>query len=97
MSNREGYIYEVVEDCRAAVGTILVLTHDDGTNTPYFDVVKGSYKDGETKDKCCHISNLEQLWPRAEEEPVETITLMGKEYNKQEIEAALADVLPVGE
>mgnify|MGYP000583595610 CR=1 FL=1 len=57
---------------------------------------KGKY--GEVRS-FCRLEDVTRIYPPEEEkkETVETITLMGKEYSKAEIEKALADVLPVGE
>lgn len=98
MSDRLGYVYEVVESTGIVrKGSIVVMSKDDGSTRPFFDIIVGtplSYKD-RFKERCVGLRVLKQLWPIPASEPVETITLMGREYDKTEIESALKDVLPV--
>jgi len=80
--------------------SIVELIDDDNSPAPYFQLIKG----GETGLKSVfdkHGSNvfvtmIVKVAPiYKEQKKVETIELMGKTYNKAEIEEALSNVLPV--
>lgn len=93
-----GQVFEVVKTgggANALKGDIIILTEDDGTSAPFFAKVKATPDSPMPETLCKTLSKIVRIYPPEEKEPVETITLMGKTYNKAEIEKALADVLPV--
>lgn len=99
-----GQVFEVV-DINGVIfsnKSIIILTKDNNSDAPLFDLVKGScqYYHGSlgTEGAYLDLSKVRRIYPPEEpEEQVETITLFGKEYSKKEIENALKDVLPVEE
>ena len=91
-TNREGYIYEAKEgDGYVSEDGVYVMVEDDGTYMPYFEAIKGEIYGGVAVPRYISLDRLNQIWPKPVE-PVETITLFGKEYSKTEIEQALKDV-----
>lgn len=100
-----GQVFEVIEgsapysgyntrDSVFSHGAIIVLTEDDGTSKPEFTLLKG-YSWNKSKTQYPSLHKVKRIYPPEEREKPETITLMGKEYVKSDIENALADVLPV--
>jgi hypothetical protein len=86
--NRNWKVGEVFQYGEGVIGSVVVLCQDDGTLSPKFLHVAG------------HLDGLEQyhnlnlikhrIYPP--EEKRETIELMGKTYDKAEIEKALSQV-----
>jgi len=105
-----GQVFEEIKGSNGAPfseGSILILSEDDGSYSPLFDLVRGHCEHNNGTNGMLgayrSLDRVKRIYPpelpsvTEEKEPIETITLMGKEYNKTEIEQALADVLPVTE
>jgi len=90
-----GDVFEVVNTVvfcnKICIGDIAVMTDNN-----WFELITGEYAGhGQIDSTYQSVKRIYPPLPEEPAEPVETITLMGKEYDKAEIEQALADVLPM--
>jgi len=66
----EGQVFEVIKDNRGnySAGSIIILNVDDGTNVPFFKLIKGydsnegSHRDG----TCMRLHEIKRLYPTPE-------------------------------
>lgn len=88
-----GEVFKVIGVGNAVIdkNDIVVLREDDHSSAPLFTIIDGRSK-GDYG--CLSLFKVERIWP-PEEKKVETIELMGKTYNKEEIEKALSNVKPM--
>lgn len=97
-SIENGQVFEVTS-CNSPFekGSIVVVAKAETIDSSRFDLVKGDceYNHGihTTKGAWDGTYSMTRLYPP--EEKVETISLMGKEYAKADIESALANVTSI--
>ena len=83
-----GQVFErIVDNAPSEAGEILVLIYDDRSDAPKFKILTGANKG---KERWPALVKVKRVYPP--EAPIETIELMGKTYNKSEIEEALSKV-----
>jgi len=97
-----GHVFKVIESedllrGRFQEGSIIVLHRDDGSKLPYFKWVHGVNQGRRDNgiDGNISLEKIKRIYPP--EEVKETIELMGKTYDKAEIENALSGVMPIGD
>mgnify|MGYP000347695044 CR=1 FL=1 len=92
-----GQVFEATDGFRNAstkTGDIVVLERDDGTGCPWFFNATTQGANNSQGYTCGEVSGVVRIYPP---EPAETIELMGKTYNKAEIEEALSKVCAISD
>lgn len=92
-----GQVFEVVSDGNGDIiktGGFVVLCKDDDSKSPKFFVIKDPSERRNKDTTYVRLSCIKRIYP-PEEKKIETIELMGKTYDKAEIEKALSGVMPV--